>query len=58
MKHLRTIAFYHLYDLPDNMTNLCKMFADDTKIIVALGILLQNDVQAAARMGRQMADDV
>ena len=35
-------------DLPDNMTNLCKMFADDTKIIAAPGISLQNDVQAAA----------
>ena len=36
-----------IIDLPDNMTNLCKMFAD-TKIIAAPGLSLQNDIQAAA----------
>ena len=35
-------------DLPTQLANICKMFADDTKIIGTPGLSLQNDINAAA----------
>ena len=40
-------------DLPNEMTNLCKMFADDTKIIGCPGKSLQDDVDRAVRWGEK-----
>ena len=35
-------------DLPAQLDNVCKMFADDTKIIGTPGLSLPNDINAAA----------
>ena len=35
-------------DLPTQLANICKLFADDTKIIGTPGLSLQNDINAAA----------
>ena len=40
-------------DLSDNMSNFCKIFADDTKIIGPPGQLLQNDLQVAEEWAKK-----